>query len=40
MFDPSVWTMLGQGLLESIYMTLVSTALAYLFAFHLELPWL
>ncbi|MGI6571028.1 MAG: methionine ABC transporter permease [Caldicoprobacterales bacterium] len=31
MFDPSVWTMLGQGLLESIYMTLVSTALAYLF---------
>lgn len=30
MFDPEVWIMLGRGLLESLYMTLVSTALAYL----------
>ena len=29
MFDSDVWIMLGRGLLESIYMTLVSTALAY-----------
>jgi ABC-type methionine transport system permease subunit len=33
MFDPEVWIMLGRGLLESLYMTLVSTALAYLLAF-------
>ena len=31
MFDPDVWIMLGRGLLESLYMTLVSTAFAYLF---------
>jgi D-methionine transport system permease protein len=31
MFDPDVLTMLGRGLVESLYMTLVSTALAYLF---------
>lgn len=31
MFDPNVWTMLGRGLLESLYMTLVSTVLAYVF---------
>lgn len=31
MFDPDVWIMLGRGLIESLYMTLVSTALAYLF---------
>ncbi|HHT66055.1 MAG: methionine ABC transporter permease [Caldicoprobacterales bacterium] len=31
MFDPDVLTMLGRGLMESLYMTLVSTALAYLF---------
>jgi D-methionine transport system permease protein len=31
MFEPEVLKMLGRGLFESIYMTLVSTALAYLF---------
>ena len=31
MFDPDVLTMLGRGFMESLYMTLVSTALAYLF---------
>ncbi len=31
MFNMEVWAMLGRGVLESLYMTLVSTALAYLF---------
>lgn len=29
-FESEVWAMLGRGLLESLYMTLVSTALAYM----------
>ncbi|NLC42990.1 MAG: ABC transporter permease subunit, partial [Clostridiales bacterium] len=31
MFDLSVWSMIGRGVLESLYMTLVSTFFAYLF---------
>lgn len=31
LFDPDIWIMMSRGLLESLYMTLVSTALAYLF---------
>ncbi|NLB40839.1 MAG: ABC transporter permease [Clostridiales bacterium] len=31
MFDSAVWSMIGRGVLESLYMTLVSTVFAYLF---------
>ena len=31
MFDQTMWAMLGQGILETLYMTLASTALSYLF---------
>ena len=31
MFESVVWNMLGRGLLETLYMTLVSTVFAYLF---------
>ncbi len=30
MFNSAVWSMIGRGVLESLYMTLVSTAFAYL----------
>ena len=30
MFDSSTWLMLGEGLIDTLYMTLFSTALAYL----------
>ena len=37
MFDAATWIMLGEGLLDTIYMTLASTAMAYLLGLPLGL---
>ncbi|MBQ9109028.1 MAG: ABC transporter permease [Oscillospiraceae bacterium] len=37
MFDSATWIMLGEGLLDTIYMTLASTAMAYLLGLPLGL---
>jgi len=37
MFDSSTWLMLGEGLIDTLYMTLFSTALAYLLGLPLGL---
>lgn len=36
-FTPDVWAMIGQGLLDTLYMTLVSTALSYVIGLPLGL---
>ena len=39
MFSEAVWNMIGKGILETLYMTLASTVLAYVLGLPIGVRW-